>query len=260
MSDRSPALRVRLLGSGTSAPSASRGSAGTLLRSGARVALVDCGPGTKDRLATAGARLGEVEEILLTHLHLDHTLGLFSLLFYRLHPDPRDLAPLRLSGPTGFSAWIEGAADALYPGLLARQGDIVLRDIAAAEPFDLLDLVGTSCRADHAEPSLSYRLESPTGAVVVLSGDTGPDSRLAELSAGADLLICDCSFPDGSPVRSHLTPNGVRHIADRARPRTLCLSHIYPALDVAGLPGAAFADYAGEVVVGRDQLEFVLPA
>ena len=68
-------LDVLFLGTAGSAPSARRGLPATLVRRGGDRLLVDCGEGTQRQLMRSVGLL-ELEELLITHFHADHVLGL----------------------------------------------------------------------------------------------------------------------------------------------------------------------------------------
>src|SRR5215216_4459914 len=92
-------LDVVFLGTSGSVPTARRGLAGTLLRRGGERILVDCGEGTQRQLLRSTVGLVELHEVLLTHYHADHYLGLPGMLkTFALRG--RD-APLTVYGPPG---------------------------------------------------------------------------------------------------------------------------------------------------------------
>jgi len=86
--------------------------------------------------------------------------------------------------------------------------------------------------AAHSAGALHLRFEAD-GTAIVFSGDTGPSEHLARLAEGADLLVCECSFPDETPEEGHLTPSAIAAVADAARPREIWLTHLYPMVDPA---------------------------
>jgi ribonuclease Z len=92
-------LDVIFLGTAASAPTATRSTAATLVRRGGERLLVDCGEGTQRRLMRSVAGLGDLDTILLTHVHADHTLGLPGLL--KTFALRERTAPLALYGPPG---------------------------------------------------------------------------------------------------------------------------------------------------------------
>ena len=95
-------LDVIFLGTAASAPTATRSTAATLIRRGGERLLIDCGEGTQRRLMRSAAGLGDLDTILLTHVHADHTLGLPGLL--KTFALRERTAPLALYGPPGTRA------------------------------------------------------------------------------------------------------------------------------------------------------------
>jgi ribonuclease Z len=99
-------LSVVFYGTGGSVPSARRATACVLIRAGGSRVLVDCGEGAQRQMMRSTGLVHD-EEILITHLHADHYLGLPGLLKTYDLQDRR--APLRIAGPRG----LRGLFDAL---------------------------------------------------------------------------------------------------------------------------------------------------
>jgi ribonuclease BN (tRNA processing enzyme) len=247
-------LRLTVLGSGTIVPSLRRQPSGYLVEgSGAKV-LLDCGSGTLRRLLQAGTHPDDVDLILISHIHLDHTSELPLLLFSaRYAPAPRR-RPLRLAGSSGFvehfrgleslygeglaAAGYERAVETLQEGGAARAGGIEIR----------------CAPARHIPSSLAFRLQEG-GASLVYTGDTEYCRSVVDLARGCDLLLCECSFPDGSPAKLHLTASDAGRIAAEAGARRLLLTHFYPACEAADIIGQARGAFSGEVIVAEDLMQ-----
>lgn len=91
-------LSVAFLGTGGPVPTALRGTASVLVTRGREKLMFDCGEGTQRQLRRS-LGLVQVDEIYLTHFHLDHCLGLPGLLkTYDLNDRTE---PLLLYGPVG---------------------------------------------------------------------------------------------------------------------------------------------------------------
>jgi ribonuclease BN (tRNA processing enzyme) len=215
------------------------------------VTLFDCGPGTLRALAAAGIGLGEVRRIVISHFHPDHCLDLAAVAFARRNPCFAP-GPLELVGPRGLVEWLEGLASALgrwacFEGVAVREaapGDVLA---AGADPTRL------SCAATgHTPEALAWRADLGEGGSVVYSGDSGECDALAELAAGADLFVCECSFPEDQAVEAHLTPRGAGRLARRAGCRRLLLTHFYPTLEPAVAVREAGAVFDGAVCAARD--------
>src|ERR1700744_6414662 len=95
-------LSIFFAGTGGSIPTARRGRPSILVRRGGDRILVDCGEGTQRQLVKS-VGLADLTEVLLTHFHADHWLGLPGML-KTFDLRGREL-PLTISGPPGW-AWL----------------------------------------------------------------------------------------------------------------------------------------------------------
>ncbi len=91
-------LSVVFYGTGGSVPTARRATACVLIRAGGARVLIDCGEGAQ-RQMIASTGLVQVDDILITHFHADHYLGLPGLL--KTWDLQERQAPLRIAGPKG---------------------------------------------------------------------------------------------------------------------------------------------------------------
>ena len=97
-------LSIFFAGTAGSVPTPKRGLPAILLRAGGERILFDCGEGTQHQLLRS-IGLPDLDAIFITHLHLDHWLGLPGMIKTF---DMRDRdARLELFGPPGFAALFE---------------------------------------------------------------------------------------------------------------------------------------------------------
>jgi ribonuclease BN (tRNA processing enzyme) len=85
-------------------------------------------------------------------------------------------------------------------------------------------------------------------------GDTGLAPELIDLAKGCDLLILECSFPDGAEAAGHLTPLSAGKPAASAEARKLLLIHFYQEVLATDITGACRRVFKGGLVLGRDLL------
>lgn len=71
---------VTILGSGSALPTSKRLPSAHVLNAHERLFLIDCAEGTQMQLRKLKLRLSKIGHIFISHLHGDHTLGLFGLL------------------------------------------------------------------------------------------------------------------------------------------------------------------------------------
>jgi len=251
---------LSVLGAGSILPRAGYGCAGYALRArpGGPVTLLDCGPGSVRALAGAGIELRDVRRVVLSHYHLDHCLDLFALAFARHNPSLRDAGEIELVGPRGLRERVEGA-----PAVLGRWAAMPRATLSEVEPGEALERDGLAWRSaanGHTPEALSWRVEPASGAgwSLVYSGDTPDDPRVAELAAGADTFLCECSFPEELATENHLTPTSAARLARAAGVRRLVLTHFYPSMDPAEARARAERVFDGPIELARDGAAFEL--
>jgi ribonuclease BN (tRNA processing enzyme) len=223
--------------------------------------LMDCGSGTVRTLARFGRAWQRVTRVLLSHFHTDHVADLAPLLFALKHGlnAPRS-APLTILGPGGLLDHIEALSHA-HGEFLRDPGFPV--EFVELSPGDRWSTPGGTCRIEtfptiHTAASLAYKLVTPAG-VLGYTGDTGPDPSLGRFLSGCDVLIAECSLPDGSGMSLHLTPSSLGEIAGVAGAGLLVTVHAYPPLDPEKVPDLLRSSgYGGKVLAGKDGLSFTL--
>jgi len=211
-------LKVTLLGTGVGIPMPGRAQSAILVQNEMRL-LFDCGAGTIIRLTEAMTSVRNLDTVVLTHLHLDHTSDLLALASARYL---MQLNGLEVYGPEGTDQWFRKIHDA-HPYL--EKMETVVHEL---RPYEMLCLKGLNIsieEARHSVPALSYRIESESKAMVY-SGDTEPLSRIAEMAEGADLLIHECSFPEPFEVTNHSTPKKLGSLIRGVK--KVILTHLYP--------------------------------
>jgi ribonuclease BN (tRNA processing enzyme) len=253
-------MRLRVLGSGTIIPMRGRKPTTLLVEWNGETVLLDCGPGALDAIEEPGRSYREVRRIFLTHYHPDHTLDLGRLMAAlnndELYPENARIA---LYGPEGLEDFLDGWRR-LYPGTVPKRNLFESIEVTGG-----VVLAGGSASISAAQvihggmPALAYRIEEGGGAIAY-TGDTGYDASLVELARGADLLVSECSFPDGRDEEGHLTPSLVGRIAAEAAVERVLLVHLYPVQFRHPSSAAIVRDsvrryFDGQVEIAEDGLE-----
>ena len=201
----SQGVALQVLGSGGPELQGKRASSSYLVwEDGRPRVLVDAGGGSALRFGESGARISQLDVILFTHLHVDHS-GDFAALIESATFEGRS-RPLPIYGPAGnqfMPATTEFVADLFgdkggayrYLSLLlgSRESDsykIYPHDVPnAAKPIVVVgvgDHVASAVNVVRGGfPELAWRLEMG-GKRIVFSGDTNGEGGLTELAANAD--------------------------------------------------------------------------
>jgi cAMP phosphodiesterase len=195
--------------------------------------LLDAGTGVGDLSFPAMRR---IDEVLLTHGHLDHVCGLalaLDTLFergdfpLRVHTTPETIAVLR-EHLFNWKLWPDFAA-------LPNESEPRLHyaPILPGERRDFGAFVATPFEVNHTVPAVGYALQTERGAFA-FTGDTYTDPRiwtfLNSLPRLTHLMI-EVSFTDADAelgrISKHLTPSLLAHElrALRHRPEILLTHH-----------------------------------
>lgn len=206
------------------------------------VIILDAGTGIH-RLADVGADVRRVD-VLLSHLHMDHILGLgfFDALF-------QPHLEVHIWGPPSATFDLRARLSRyLSPPLFpVRLSDLPCRLVLHDAPRGTFDLPGATVTADlvcHPGPTLGYRITADGGTLAYIPdhepalGDSGfldaPDWTSGfSLMEGADVLIHDAQYTDEEyPAHvgwGHSTISQALALAEAAGVGTLAAFHHDPS-------------------------------
>jgi ribonuclease Z len=235
-------LSVVFAGTAGSVPTARRGLPATLIRRGGERILVDCGEGTQRQLIRS-VGLADIDEVFITHLHVDHWLGLPGMIkSFELRDRDR---PLTVYGPRGIKAAMEGlrfvlgrVRFGLYVVELEEWEDVEhdayvisavpVRHRTTAYGYALVederpgrfDAELATARGVTPGPDFGRLQRGETvsgvrpedvigparpGRKIVLSGDTAPCETLRVAAHQADLLVHEATFTEDEHDRARET-------------------------------------------------------
>jgi len=261
-------MKVVIIGSGASWPDSERASPSQALVMGKEALLFDCGPGSGLNMMRAGINPATISRILLTHLHIDHSLEFPSLVFSGYLVGRK--GKVQLYGPQGTVAFCKTLFDKVYPSApeivrrIRKDGwNVAPNEVSQGLVFESKGFRVVSASVEHGIPAVAYRIETDEG-VVVISGDTRPCRSLIQLAQGADLLVHECSFPDDmseiARVTNHSTPSEVGDVASKAAVKGVVLTHLFPHWSgrEKEMTKSVGSKFGGKVIIARDLLEITV--
>jgi ribonuclease BN (tRNA processing enzyme) len=225
-------MKVRILGTGTASPSLTRLSSSYVVSSCDGNILIDVGPSVVRRLLECNIALDDIDVIVLTHFHPDHTVDLVTLLFALNYGGRPRRKPLLLIGGPGLRTFHKKLLEA-YPWIAPLEYTLLLKTMSKSR----LSLKGINIITDrmkHNDESIGVRIESESKSTV-FSGDTDYCSALTRLASNADLLIVECSFPE-KKVEGHMNLPTLLPLIEKAKVGRTLLSHLYPEWDKFSSP------------------------
>jgi ribonuclease BN (tRNA processing enzyme) len=241
-------VAVQVLGSGGPELQDKRASSSYLVwENGQARVLIDAGGGSALRFGESGAQMSQLDVLLFSHFHVDHSGDFAALIKSSWFEDRK--RPLPIYGPPGndfmpstteFVSDLFGdkhgayryLSELLVPG---EEGSYKMQPhnvIASSTPvavFHSGDVAASAVRVFHGPvPALAWRVEIG-GKVIVFSGDTnGEGEGLVRLARNADLFVAHNAVPEGAvgiERRLHMPPSVIGQIAENAKVKHLVLSH-----------------------------------
>jgi ribonuclease BN (tRNA processing enzyme) len=274
--------KLVLLGTkGGPRPSLSRSNPANLICSPGRNYLIDCGYGVTRQLLAAGVQPHEVDTILITHHHSDHTLELGPFLYNAWVVGRR--TQVDIWGPPPLRLLVDGFFRANLFEIETRMSDegrFDPRPLFRVHEFeqprvliegDGIKITAGTVRHPPLRHAFAYRFDLQDRSFV-LSGDTAACPDLIELAKGADVLVHEVMHLDSLPklvaglpnaphlrahlIASHTTTGDVGKIATRAEVGMLVLNHLVPG-DDASITDEVWlaeprAEFMGPVLLGCD--------
>jgi ribonuclease BN (tRNA processing enzyme) len=264
--------RVILLGTGNPNPDPARSGPSVAVVSGEGVYIVDCGPGVVRRAAQAGIRMDQLTRAFVTHLHSDHTVGLPDLIFTPAVTKRSE--PLEIYGPPGIramtshvmEAWKEDM-DIRLNGLEHGNREAYVVHAHEVQPGEVyrdarVRVVAVPVSHGSWKYAYAYRFEAG-GKVIVISGDTTPNDRLAEAAKGCDILVHEVYSRKGWEGRPpewqryhaafHTSAVELGKLAARIQPGKLVLYHEMPMGQSAEeILEEIRQNFRGDVIYGED--------
>lgn len=253
-------IRLTILGSCGTYPAPGRACSGYLLEAGpddgsgvtARV-WVDVGGGSLANLL-AVTDLGKLDAIWLSHLHIDHVSDL-PLAYYALRYGDFGRPPptLPVYGPAGWADRVRGFVAMTTSSALEDVFEV--RELSDGERLTFGPMELTAVATLHSAETYGVRA-SADGHTIAYSADSGPCDALRRLADGADLFLCESTWPEWQPDNppNHMTPELAGRLAAEAGAAQLLLTHLRPHDDSRAALDRARDVYGGKLglAVERD--------
>ncbi|WP_319520101.1 MBL fold metallo-hydrolase [uncultured Martelella sp.] len=277
------AARIILLGTaGGPVALPDRSGIATLLQVNGKNYLFDAGIGVSRQLAKAGIPAENIDDIFITHHHLDHNASLPSLIGQEWLE--RGLAEkkgtVQIYGPPETKALVDDSLDYLKtserifkgdtPHMTSSKGmfdghDIDKPGLVYQDENIKLTAVENSHFANKTEGpagpdiSYSYRVDTPYGDIV-FTGDTGPSEAVAKLAKGADVLVSEVRLPyiaaDGTqtaqPPSMDITAENLKDLTAHMETEHLSPDKLGAMANEAGVTTVILTHYAGGPADGSD--------
>ena len=218
-------MRLTVLGCAGSFPGPESACSAYLVEADGFRLMLDFGTGSLSALQRY-AGLGDIDAVLLTHLHCDHMLDACSYVVVRRYAPDGPYPRLPLYAPPNARERMTAA----YGGDEGPLDDVYTFHALQPGTLEIGPLKVTVDRVEHPVETYGVRIEHD-GRVLAYSADTAPCDAVNRLAAGADVFLCEASYLDSedNPPGLHMTGGDAGAAATKAGARRLLLTHLVPA-------------------------------
>jgi len=209
--------------------------------------LVDTAPGSSVQFDKAGARIEDLDAIVFTHLHVDHSADFPAYIKGSFFAERT--TPLKVFGPSGGGPYPDTTT--FVERLIGPEGAYAyLADFLTFKSSGGYKVTATNVpskgnrrwakfRSDNIKlsaipvnhgpvPAIAWRVEIG-GHAIVFSGDFNNEKNvLGKFAKDADALVIHHAIPEsarGTARKLHVTPSQIGRIAATANPRMVVLGH-----------------------------------
>lgn len=245
--------------------------------------LIETGPGSSVGFDKADAKFEDLQAVLLTHLHVDHSADLPAyvkgayftqreedlLLF---GPDKNDRMPAttefvqRLFGAQGVFPYLQDVLwrESNQPGMQLKVVDVPLNndEIHAYQIND--ELTVSAVRTEHGPiASVAWRVDL-LGCGITFSGDLSNHAgTLVKLAQGSELLVFNNAIPEkaeGAARALHIPPSEMGKVANQAQVAKVILSHFMTRTlgTKSDTQRHMLKNYSGPIIIGHEMAKYTV--
>jgi ribonuclease Z len=207
--------------------------------------LVEPSPTALPHLRRCGVPPADLDAVVISHFHPDHTFGWPFLLLALLHAARagRD-RPVHVVGPPEVAGFLAGMMElGGVPDLQEEvNAELDLRYVEVDGSWQQAGLLRLrAIEVEHVPHLRCFGYLFDRGdRTVGYSGDTHPCAGLDELAAASDVLVLECN--GRHPWPTHMDIESVRALRTRHPDVPFVLTHVGDDVDVAGIPDTVLPD------------------
>ncbi|HEX3804101.1 MAG TPA: MBL fold metallo-hydrolase [Solirubrobacteraceae bacterium] len=251
---------MTVLGKSPALPDAGGANSGYLIRHSGFTLLLECGSGVFAKLRQLSDP-DEVDAVLISHLHADHTLDLYPFshaLTY--HGDGEGGRPLLWAPPGSERAF--ATLGAVFGVERQVSGAFALAEYEPSRELALGPFIVSFTEVPHYVPAWACDIRCEDGRRFTFGADCGPNDAIVQLAQDTDLLMLEATEGPGpqpaAGFRGHLTAGEAGELGRLASAKRLLLTHYSDELDADELRQAAEEAFGARVEMAAEGARFAV--
>jgi ribonuclease BN (tRNA processing enzyme) len=179
-----------------------RAEAMTVIQNKGKYIVLDCGYTSLMKLMQQKFPLKNIDTIMFTHLHADHSSDFINLLLWRYAYGGRELNLIGTPRTGEYYKFVTSfyKDDMMYRSMVFDTKTLIgffkgvnVRELKGNNSFNIGDIKVESTPGIHTMYDLAYKF-TIDGATIVVTGDTSYSKTVSEFAKNADLVVFDGSF------------------------------------------------------------------
>lgn len=221
-------MKIVILGAASGIPTVDYDNTSLLLKSNVFSVLIDCSGSPVQKLMKCGVDITNLDAVILTHRHPDHTYGLPSLLQGMGLSNRKKR--LVIFAPDDVISMIHSLVRIYDLHDLVEPFGIDYKPVPMTQNYSLYrnkTVEIWSTPAEHGIPALALKFDNKsTGNTIVYSGDTGPSTSLIDFAKNTNILIHECTLHGVEEKNGHSNGKQAGKVAKLANAGRLVLVHL----------------------------------
>lgn len=244
---------LTIIGSSNAIPTLNRDTTYLTLQTEEKYILIDCGTNAFVRLVHSGMSPDQLTDIIITHFHPDHVVGLPLLLMDLWLLGRKE--PLVIHGLVESITRIEKMMSLFgwenWPEFFKVSFMVIPADKSIILSDSSVKLWSTPVK--HLIPTIGLRVDGLIQPFsIAYTCDTEPCQGVNDLALGADILIHESA----GNAKGHSTAAQAGEAAARAEVDKLVLIHYPDHTEESKLINEAAVKYSGEIIAAADGMSF----
>jgi ribonuclease BN (tRNA processing enzyme) len=251
---------MTVLGKSPALPDSGGANSGYLIRDDGFTLLLECGSGVFAKLRKL-ADPDEVDAVLISHLHADHTLDLYPFSHALTYHGRGQAERPELWGPPR-SERAFTTLGAVFGVEQQVPAAFALTEYDPSRELVIGPFTVEFTEVPHYVPAWACDITSQDGRRFTFGADCGPNEAIVELARDTDLLMLESTEGPGPSAetgfRGHLTAQEAGELGRRAAAKRLLLTHYSDLLDAEVLRQAAEEGFGAPVEMATEGARFTI--